>query len=168
MAFPHSLDTKTIAEYVTRHFAWYRNGVAFPRSPLPKDFQALCLSFELAVAKEPLSTTNFRSCLRLRGLGSYKDKRFGFWSQPSLSSVGAPSNRGSGCMVNGFSKLGSIQQPDRGRVRESVDKEKARRLLEIFPISSSPNPPSINSTSFFYIGCSGIHLSRGSGRQYRE
>ena len=49
---PRSLDTKAMAEYVTRHFAWDRCGVAFPPSPLPKDFQTLCPGFELAVAKE--------------------------------------------------------------------------------------------------------------------
>ena len=41
-----------MAEYVVRHFAWDRRGIAFPLSPLPKDFQALYLSYELAVAKE--------------------------------------------------------------------------------------------------------------------
>ena len=41
-----------MAEYVTRRFAWDRRGVAFPLSPLAIDFQALCLSFELALAKE--------------------------------------------------------------------------------------------------------------------
>ncbi|KAJ8446511.1 hypothetical protein Cgig2_027473 [Carnegiea gigantea] len=52
MAFPRSLDTKAMAEYVTRHFVWDRRGVAFPSSPLPKDFQALYPNFELAVANE--------------------------------------------------------------------------------------------------------------------
>ncbi|KAJ8438046.1 hypothetical protein Cgig2_014175 [Carnegiea gigantea] len=52
MAFPHSLSTKEMAEYVIHHFAWDRPGVAFPLSPLPKDFQALCLSYELAMAEE--------------------------------------------------------------------------------------------------------------------
>ncbi|KAJ8444585.1 hypothetical protein Cgig2_013864 [Carnegiea gigantea] len=32
--------------------AWDRRGVAFPPSPLLEDFQALCSSFELAVAEE--------------------------------------------------------------------------------------------------------------------
>ncbi|KAJ8434808.1 hypothetical protein Cgig2_033530 [Carnegiea gigantea] len=39
MAFPCSLDNKAMAEYITCHFAWDRHG-------------ALCLSFELTVAKE--------------------------------------------------------------------------------------------------------------------
>ena len=62
MAFSCSLDTKAMAEYVTRHFAWDRRGVAFPPSPLPKDFQALCPSFELAVAKE---ATEYYELLKL-------------------------------------------------------------------------------------------------------
>ncbi|KAJ8428641.1 hypothetical protein Cgig2_017140 [Carnegiea gigantea] len=41
-----------MAEYVVRHFAWDQRGAAFPPSPLPKDFQALYPSYELAVAKE--------------------------------------------------------------------------------------------------------------------
>ncbi|KAJ8422442.1 hypothetical protein Cgig2_019159 [Carnegiea gigantea] len=41
-----------MAEYVVRHLAWDRRGATFPLSPLPKDFQALCLSYELAVAEE--------------------------------------------------------------------------------------------------------------------
>ncbi|KAJ8449202.1 hypothetical protein Cgig2_027204 [Carnegiea gigantea] len=52
MAFSCFLGTKAIGEYVTRHFAWDRRGVAFPPLPLLKDFQALCPSFELAVAEE--------------------------------------------------------------------------------------------------------------------
>ncbi|KAJ8441262.1 hypothetical protein Cgig2_013677 [Carnegiea gigantea] len=47
MAFLHSPNTKGIVEYITSHFA-----VAFPLLPLPKDFRALCPSFEPAVAKE--------------------------------------------------------------------------------------------------------------------
>ncbi|KAJ8444874.1 hypothetical protein Cgig2_029805 [Carnegiea gigantea] len=34
------------------HFEWGRHGVAFPPSPLSNDFQALCLSYEFAVAEE--------------------------------------------------------------------------------------------------------------------
>jgi len=52
MAFPRSLSTKEMIEYVVRHFTWDQRGVAFPPSPLPKDFQALCPSYELAVAEE--------------------------------------------------------------------------------------------------------------------
>ncbi|KAJ8437666.1 hypothetical protein Cgig2_028604 [Carnegiea gigantea] len=52
MAFPCSLNTKEMAEYVVRHFEWDRRGVAFPLSPLSKDFQALCPSYELVVAEE--------------------------------------------------------------------------------------------------------------------
>ncbi|KAJ8449195.1 hypothetical protein Cgig2_027197 [Carnegiea gigantea] len=52
MAFSRSLDTKAMAEYVTRHFTWDQRRVAFLPSPLPKDFQALCLTFELVIAKE--------------------------------------------------------------------------------------------------------------------
>ncbi|KAJ8435834.1 LOW QUALITY PROTEIN: hypothetical protein Cgig2_003857 [Carnegiea gigantea] len=52
MAFPRSLKTGEIAEYDAYHFEWDRRGVAFPSLPLPNDFQALCPSYELAIAKE--------------------------------------------------------------------------------------------------------------------
>ena len=52
MAFPHFLSTREMAEYVVHHFYWYRRRVAFPPSPLPKDFRALCPSYELTVAEE--------------------------------------------------------------------------------------------------------------------
>jgi len=52
MAFPCFLTTKEMVEYVVCHFKWDRHGVSFPPLPLPKDFQALCPSYELAVAKE--------------------------------------------------------------------------------------------------------------------
>ncbi|KAJ8422873.1 hypothetical protein Cgig2_013746 [Carnegiea gigantea] len=52
MAFPRSLSTGEMDEYVTYHFErdWCR--VAFPPSSLPKDFQALYPSYELTVAEE--------------------------------------------------------------------------------------------------------------------
>ncbi|KAJ8425845.1 hypothetical protein Cgig2_033940 [Carnegiea gigantea] len=52
MAFRHSLSTRDMAEYVTYHFKCDRRRVAFPPLPLPNDFQALCRSYELAVAEE--------------------------------------------------------------------------------------------------------------------
>ncbi|KAJ8451488.1 hypothetical protein Cgig2_017879 [Carnegiea gigantea] len=41
-----------MGELVTYHFSWDRCGIAFPPSPLPKDFQALCPGFELAMAEQ--------------------------------------------------------------------------------------------------------------------
>jgi len=52
MDFPRSFDIKAMGEYVIGHFAWERRRVAFLPSSLPKDFQALCPIFELAVAEE--------------------------------------------------------------------------------------------------------------------
>jgi len=52
MAFPRSLNTKEMAEHVVRHFAWDRRRTTFPSSPLLKDFQAFCPSYELAMAEE--------------------------------------------------------------------------------------------------------------------
>ncbi|KAJ8441786.1 hypothetical protein Cgig2_009032 [Carnegiea gigantea] len=52
IAFPRSLDTGETAEYIAYYFEWDRRGVAFPPLPLPNDFQALCLSYELAVADD--------------------------------------------------------------------------------------------------------------------
>ncbi|KAJ8438374.1 LOW QUALITY PROTEIN: hypothetical protein Cgig2_006292 [Carnegiea gigantea] len=52
MTFPHFLSTKEMTEWVVYHFEWDRRGVVFPSSLLPKDFPALCPSYELAVAEE--------------------------------------------------------------------------------------------------------------------
>ena len=52
MAFPCSLSTGEMADYVAYHFEWDRRGVAFPPLPLPNDFQALCPSYKLVVAEE--------------------------------------------------------------------------------------------------------------------
>jgi len=52
MAFPRSLSTNKMDEYVAYHFEWDQHWVAFPPLPLPNDFQALCLSYELAVVDE--------------------------------------------------------------------------------------------------------------------
>ncbi|KAJ8422415.1 LOW QUALITY PROTEIN: hypothetical protein Cgig2_023439 [Carnegiea gigantea] len=198
MAFSCSLDTKAMAKYVTCHFAWDRCRVAFPPSPLPKDIQALCPTFTLAVAKEAaeyyelpklpqvifyamiLSETERLGILQGRALRPL----------PSLTSVRASSNRGSSCMVTAISKLDSVQRPNRGRVRSLIDKKRARRwsrrmrarpsrgrpplrmaasrAFGNFPISSFLDPSSINTTSFSHIGCLSIHLSKGSSNKYRE
>ncbi|KAJ8429577.1 LOW QUALITY PROTEIN: hypothetical protein Cgig2_023783 [Carnegiea gigantea] len=50
MAFPRSLDTTAISEFVIRRFLWDRRGKASPPSPFPKDFRSLCPDFDLAVA----------------------------------------------------------------------------------------------------------------------
>ncbi|KAJ8420761.1 hypothetical protein Cgig2_030937 [Carnegiea gigantea] len=52
VAFPRFLSTREMVEYVVYHFEWYRLGVAFPKSPLPKDFQTLYPSYELTMAEE--------------------------------------------------------------------------------------------------------------------
>ncbi|KAJ8444806.1 hypothetical protein Cgig2_014995 [Carnegiea gigantea] len=51
--------TNEMAQHVAYHFEWVRRGVAFPPLPLPNDFQALCPSYELAVAEE------FAQCFEL-------------------------------------------------------------------------------------------------------
>lgn len=48
-----------MAQYVARNFEWDRRGVSFPSLPLSNDFQALCSSFELAVAKEAAQWFHF-------------------------------------------------------------------------------------------------------------
>ncbi|KAJ8432913.1 hypothetical protein Cgig2_004587 [Carnegiea gigantea] len=52
MAFPRSLDTKAMSEFVLRRFRWDRRGKVFPPSPFPKDFRSLCLDFDLATAEQ--------------------------------------------------------------------------------------------------------------------
>ncbi|KAJ8426754.1 hypothetical protein Cgig2_029423 [Carnegiea gigantea] len=142
MAFLCSLDTKAMGEYVTRHFAWDRRGVPSPPSPLPKDFQALCPSFELAVAEK---ATEYYELPELPQVIFYamscKDRRFGLWSRPLLSSIGTPLSRGSGCMVTGSSKLDSAQRSNQGRVQEPVDRKKAQkwsRRIRTRPLKRRP------------------------------
>ena len=52
MAFPHSLGTKALSEFLIHLFSWDCLGKAFPPSSLPKDFRTLCPDFDLAVAEQ--------------------------------------------------------------------------------------------------------------------
>ncbi|KAJ8445655.1 hypothetical protein Cgig2_009056 [Carnegiea gigantea] len=52
MAFPRSLDTKAMSEFVIRCFLWERRGKALPLSPLPKDFRSICSDFDLTTAEQ--------------------------------------------------------------------------------------------------------------------
>ncbi|KAJ8449165.1 hypothetical protein Cgig2_027167 [Carnegiea gigantea] len=104
--------------------------------------------------------------MRSKSLGSCKDERSSLWSHPSLSSVGAPSNHGSGYTATEFSKLDSIHRPDWGRVRELIDKKRVRRWsqrMRARPLGGRPHLRVVSSR-----GYSSIHLSRGSGIKYRE
>ncbi|KAJ8433848.1 LOW QUALITY PROTEIN: hypothetical protein Cgig2_032059 [Carnegiea gigantea] len=135
MAFPRSLDTKAKGEFVTRHFSWDRR-------------------FELAVAEQAAEYYKFPELPR--------NRRFGRWSRPLLSSVGVPSSRESAR----FRPKGIW-----GRIREPVDRKRAwagERQMRTRPLRkrpplrmTSPNSSSINTTSFSHIGYSSIHLSRG-------
>ena len=79
---------------------------------------ALCPSFELDVAEEAveyyelpgLPQVIFYAMLlnEIEGL----DGRFGLWSRPSLSSIGAHSSCGSGCMVARSSRFNSAQRSE--------------------------------------------------------
>ncbi|KAJ8449494.1 hypothetical protein Cgig2_002291 [Carnegiea gigantea] len=95
--------------------------------------------------------------------------------QPLLSSVGAPSNRGSGYLVTGSIKPDSAQRAVLGKIREPVDRKEARsgeRQMRTRPLRkrpplrmllsrSSPNSSSINTTSFSHIRHSSVHLFEG-------
>ncbi|KAJ8419666.1 hypothetical protein Cgig2_033948 [Carnegiea gigantea] len=70
MAFPHSLSTREMAEYVANHFEWEWYGAAFPPLPLPKDFQALRPSYELTVAEEAAGRFEPPELPQLGGWGS--------------------------------------------------------------------------------------------------
>ena len=80
MAFPRSLNAREITEYIAYYFEWDLLGVAFPSLPLPNDFQALCPSYELAVADDaarhfelpelPKSSSTRCFLMKRRGWGS--------------------------------------------------------------------------------------------------
>ncbi|KAJ8444450.1 hypothetical protein Cgig2_005972 [Carnegiea gigantea] len=119
MAFPRSLDTKAMGEFVTRHFSWDRRGIAFPPSPLPKDFQTICPGFELVAEyyelPELLQVIFYTMLLNeAERLGV----RFDRWGQPLLSSVGVSLSHGSGYLVTGSTKLDSTQRAVWGRMRK--------------------------------------------------
>ncbi|KAJ8450529.1 LOW QUALITY PROTEIN: hypothetical protein Cgig2_020166 [Carnegiea gigantea] len=131
-----------MGEYVIRHFVWGQCGVAFPKSPLPKDFQALCPSFELAVAEEAAEYYELPELpQRLRVMLS-------------------------GCVVNGFSKLDSVQRSDQGRVQEPIDRKRAQRWNRRMRTQPSRRRPPLRMVTS--RGCSSICLPRGSGIKYRE
>ncbi|KAJ8430667.1 LOW QUALITY PROTEIN: hypothetical protein Cgig2_033823 [Carnegiea gigantea] len=90
---------------------------------------ALYPSFELAVAREAAEyyeLPKLPQVIFYAMLLNEAEKLGVLQGQPSLSSIRAPLNRGSGCMVTGFLKLDSVQGPDRGRVRELVDNKMAQ------------------------------------------
>ena len=84
-----------MAGYVVRHFEWDQRRVAFPSSPLPKDFQALCPSYELAVAEETAEHFEllerpqviFYAMLLNYAEGSCMVERSKHWSQPYRASL---------------------------------------------------------------------------------
>ncbi|KAJ8447058.1 LOW QUALITY PROTEIN: hypothetical protein Cgig2_025435 [Carnegiea gigantea] len=65
--------------------------------------------------------------MRPKGLGSCKGEHFERWSQPPLSSVRAPFNRGCCCMVIGFSKPGSGRRRHQRKVQGPVHGKRVRR-----------------------------------------
>ncbi|KAJ8424793.1 hypothetical protein Cgig2_017309 [Carnegiea gigantea] len=108
MAFPHSLDTKAMSEYVTRHFAWDRH-------------------FELAVAEEAAKYYELPElpqvifyAIPLNEAQRLGDGRFDHWSRPSLSSVRALLRHGSDYLVTGSTRLDSAQRVVQGRGREPI------------------------------------------------
>ncbi|KAJ8441272.1 hypothetical protein Cgig2_013687 [Carnegiea gigantea] len=138
MAFPRSLDTKVMGEYVTHHFAWDRCRVAFPSLSLPKNFQPLYPGFELAVAEE---AAEYYELLESPQVIFYvmllnEAERLGVSLELALIELrGAPSSRGSSYMVTGSSKLDSAQW------LEPVDRKRARkwsRRMRTRPLKRQP------------------------------
>ncbi|KAJ8431006.1 hypothetical protein Cgig2_025688 [Carnegiea gigantea] len=68
-------------------------------------------------------------------------KRFERWSQPSLSFVRAPLNRGCGCMVTEFSKAGSERRRYQRKVQGSAHRKTARRESFIWRQRRATHPP---------------------------
>ncbi|KAJ8420553.1 hypothetical protein Cgig2_014916 [Carnegiea gigantea] len=137
MTFSRSLSTKEMAKYVVCHFVWDWRGVAFPPLPLPKDFQALCPSYELAVAKEAAKDYELPELPQVifyvgllneaERLGSCTGERFECWSRPSLSFVRAPLKRGGGYIGTGFSKPDSGRRQHQRRVQGLACRKRAQR-----------------------------------------
>ena len=151
MAFPRSLVPKAMGEYITRHVAWDRRGIAFPLSPLLKDFQTLCPGFELTVGEQAakyyelpeLRQVIFYAMLQYKAerLWVLQDRRFSHCSQRLLSSAGVHSSHGSGYSVTRSTKLDSTQRPVWGRIREPVHRKRARtgeRQMRTQPLSKQP------------------------------
>ncbi|KAJ8424041.1 hypothetical protein Cgig2_023226 [Carnegiea gigantea] len=104
-------------------------GLPFPRRLSQKTFRPyLAVSKEAAEYYELPELPQMIFCaMLLNEAERLGDERFDLGRQPSLSSVEAPSNHRSDCMLTGFLKLDSIQRPERGRVLELVDKKRAQR-----------------------------------------
>ncbi|KAJ8445040.1 hypothetical protein Cgig2_022560 [Carnegiea gigantea] len=175
MAFPRSLDTKTMGVYVNRHFAWDRHGVAFPSLPLSKDFQALCLSFELAVAEE---ASEYYELPELPQVIFYamllnEAERLGVVQRQSPQSLELPlivlrwSTFKSWVWLYG-DRIFEAQFRPKVRSGESSRTSQWEDGSEVEPEDDSPNSSFINTMPSSHIGYSSIHLSRGSGIKYRE
>ncbi|KAJ8433988.1 hypothetical protein Cgig2_012681 [Carnegiea gigantea] len=121
--------------YIIRHFTWDRHGFAFPPSPIPKDFQALCPSYELVMAEEAaedyeipkLPQVIFYTMLLNEAEGSCMGERFESWGQPLQSFVGTPLSCGCGCMMTVSSKPGSGRGRHQRKAQGPVNRERARR-----------------------------------------
>ncbi|KAJ8434640.1 hypothetical protein Cgig2_032918 [Carnegiea gigantea] len=114
MAFPRSVGTRAISEFVIRRFLWDRRGKAFPPSPFPKDFRSLCSDFDLAMAEQAAATMSSQNCRR----------RSSTW--PLLSCARERLSRGSGCSVIESMRLGSARIVVRTKSQGPVIKGRPR------------------------------------------
>ncbi|KAJ8422958.1 LOW QUALITY PROTEIN: hypothetical protein Cgig2_031580 [Carnegiea gigantea] len=182
MTFLRSLDIKAMGEFVTRHFSWNRRGITFHPSSLPKDFQTLCLGFELAAAERyevlELPQVIFYAMLlneakRLRVLQGQRLRSL----EPPPNCVRVPLSRGSGYLATRSTKLDSTHRAVWERMREPVVRSRARvgeRWIRMQPLRkrpplkflgvslafSSPNFSLINTSSFSCMGYLSVYLSR--------
>ncbi|KAJ8436120.1 hypothetical protein Cgig2_001147 [Carnegiea gigantea] len=136
MAFPRSLDTKAMNEFVIRRFLWDRRGRPSPRRPSQKtsgpDAQT---SIWPQLNKRP-PTMSFQNCrkrsstrcfsMRLRSLVCCMGRGFGRWRWPLLSCVGEHLNRGSGCLATESTRLDSARKAVQTKAQGPVVKGRAR------------------------------------------
>ncbi|KAJ8432899.1 hypothetical protein Cgig2_014486 [Carnegiea gigantea] len=159
MAFLRSLSTKEMVEYVVCHFTCDRRRVAFPPSLLSKDFQALCSSYELAMAEEAARDYELPELPQPRGLGSCIGECFEYWSHPSPSFVGIS-------LSPEFSKPGSEQRQNQRIVQGPVSRKRARRWSQ--RVRAQPlrgRPPLLIMTSRSIHPSGGRGITGEEGRQ---
>ncbi|KAJ8419437.1 hypothetical protein Cgig2_027357 [Carnegiea gigantea] len=134
-----------MGEYVTRHFAWDRRGVAFPPLPLPKDFQALCPGFELAMAEEAVEYHELSDLPQL-----YGDRIFEARFRPK---VGSGESSGTGSQ-----KEGSGVEPE--DEDSAIEKAASQSFIWRWRSASHPPRPLLED---FHVLCPCFSLSEVEG-----
>ncbi|KAJ8436973.1 LOW QUALITY PROTEIN: hypothetical protein Cgig2_012260 [Carnegiea gigantea] len=174
MAFPRSLDTTAMYEYVTRHFSWNQYGVAFPVTT-PK--RLLGPIFELAVAEE---AAEYYELPELPQVIFYaillnKAERLGVLQGRWVWLYGGQIFEARFCPKVGSGESSIASRQEEGSDVEPEDEDRPLRGWPplgivtsrgevVKPMNKRPAPTS----SCSFIRCLGIHLPRESGIKHRK